>query len=255
MHNFLHKLTFLVNKTILKKKGGYTMDYIEIFIRIFLATIMAGVIGYEREQKNRPAGIKTHILVCIGGATFAILERLLIQEGIAILKSNPALVDNYSVVNTGRLVAQVISGIGFLGAGTIIVTRRNVTGLTTAASIWIVACLGIVVGYGMYPLAIITFLTIMITLVVLKKVIRVSAIKRLEIKYHRRVETKEFIQQYFNDKGIVVKDVDFNVESTEAGNIYTNIYTLDLISSTAYNDVVEDLSIYKNIIRIRTIGL
>ena len=228
----------------------------EILIRVVISVVMAGIIGYEREYKNRPAGMKTHILVCMGGTAFAILERLLVAEGLNFQLNYPDVTNNVYSISIGRLVAQVISGIGFLGAGTIMITRRSITGLTTAASIWIVACLGIIIGYGMYALAITVFVVIMITLVILKKIVRVNeGSKRLEIKYYHRVQTKEFINQYFNEKGIIVKDVDFNVQTTENGNIYTNIYTIDMPLSIAYIDILEDLSVYKNVIRIRTITI
>lgn len=231
------------------------MSHWDIIIRVSLAAAMAGAIGYEREQKNRPAGMKTHMLVCIGAATFAILERLLIEESMDVLGSYSNISGSIPTISIGRLVAQVISGIGFLGAGTIIITRRNITGLTTAASIWLVACLGIVVGYGMYALSLIVFVIIMVTLVALKRIIHVHSVKKLEIKYYHRVETKEYILQYFALKGIVVKDVDFSLEAGEGRNIYTNIYTVDMPSDIDYINIVEDLSIYKNMIRIRMISL
>ena len=224
------------------------MTYYQVFTRVILATIMAGVIGYEREHKNRPAGVKTHILVCLGAASFAILERLLIYE----LMKHPDAAGIYSF-SIGRLVAQVISGIGFLGAGTIIITKRSITGLTTAASIWVVACLGIVVGYGFYILAIPLFITILVTLVILKRFVKVGSIKKLEIKYRHRIESKEFMTSYFKDNGIVVRDIDFYVIVTDQGNVYTDIYTLDINRGLAYSNIIDDISRHANIIRIRCI--
>jgi len=228
--------------------GEEYMTYYQVLFRVVLVTIMAGIIGYEREHKNRPAGVKTHILVCLGAASFAILERLLIYE----LMTHPDAAGIYSF-SIGRLVAQVISGIGFLGAGTIIITKRNITGLTTAASIWVVACLGIVVGYGFYVLAVPLFLTILVTLVILKRFVKVGSIKKLEIKYRHRVESKDFMISYFKDNGIVVKDIDFYVEVTDQGNVYTDIYTLDINRDLEYSNVIDDISRYGNIILIRCI--
>lgn len=223
------------------------MNIFDVLIRIILATLMSGIIGYEREHKNRPAGVKTHILVCLGAASFSILERLMVLEIMEIGE-----ITGFSF-NLGRLVAQVISGIGFLGAGTIIITKHNIQGLTTAASVWIVACLGIVIGYGVFELAIPLFLTILITLVILKRFLRIGTIKKLEIKYCHRIETKEFLSDYFRARQILIKDLDFSVEVVETGNIYTEVYTVDLVHDMSYLSIIDDLSRYNNILLIRCI--
>lgn len=222
------------------------MSIWDVLLRVILATIMSGVIGYEREHKNRPAGVKTHILVCLGAASFAILERLMVFEMMNYGDSPVSF-------NVGRLVAQVISGIGFLGAGTIVITKHNIQGLTTAASVWIVACLGIVVGYGIFVLAIPLFLTIMVTLVILKRFLRIGTIKKMEIKYRHRIETKEFLADYFRMRQILIKDLDFSVEMTETGNIYTEVYTIDLVHDVSYLGIIDDLSRYDNVLLIRCI--
>ena len=222
------------------------MNVWDVLLRIVLATLMSGVVGYEREHKNRPAGVKTHILVCLGAASFALLERLMVLEMVAYQ-------DLQVSFNFGRLVAQVISGIGFLGAGTIIITKRNIQGLTTAASIWIVACLGIVVGYGVFVLAIPLFFTILGTLVILKRFLRIGTIKKFEIKYCHRIETKEFLSDYFHSRLIIIKDLDFSVEMTEKGNIYTEVYTIDLDRNMNYLGIIDDLSRYDNVLLIRCI--
>jgi len=222
------------------------MSIWDVLLRIVLATIMSGVIGYEREHKNRPAGVKTHILVCLGAASFAILERLMVGEMLDYGEGPVSF-------NVGRLVAQVISGIGFLGAGTIIITKHNIQGLTTAASVWIVACLGIVIGYGVFVLALPLFLTIMVTLVILKKFLRIGTIKKMEIKYRHRIETKEFLADYFRARQILIKDLDFSVEMTDNGNIYTEVYTIDLVHDVSYLGIIDDLSRYDNVLLIRCI--
>jgi len=222
------------------------MSVWDVLLRVVLATIMAGIIGYEREHKNRPAGVKTHILVCLGASSFAILERLLVYEMLAYGEGPVSL-------NLGRLVAQVISGIGFLGAGTIVITKHNIQGLTTAASVWIVACLGIVIGYGVFVLAIPLFLTILVTLVILKKFLRIGTVKKMEIKYRHRIETKEFLADYFRARQIMIKDLDFSVEITKSGNIYTEVYTIDLVNDVSYLGIIEDLSRYGNVLLIRCI--
>ena len=114
-----------------------------IVIRLVLSVICGGVIGLERGRAGRPAGFRTHILVCLGSTLAVLTNQYVYQE--------------YGVSDPTRLGAQVISGIGFLGAGTIIVTgRHQVKGLTTAAGLWATACMGLAIGIGFYKGAIVS---------------------------------------------------------------------------------------------------
>ena len=122
------------------------LNLISIVGRLSLAAICAGVIGIERGQKRRPAGFRTHILVCMG-ATLVMITNQYMADVLG-MDTDPS-----------RMGAQVISGIGFLGAGTIIVVGRNqVKGLTTAAGLWACACMGLAIGIGFYEGAIISCL-------------------------------------------------------------------------------------------------
>ena len=132
--------------------------YLTLTIRLVVACVLGGIIGYERESMNRPAGFRTHILVCVGSALVMITSEFLFKRYSGLANIDP-----------GRLGAQVISGIGFLGAGTIIREGFNVRGLTTAASLWAVSCVGIAVGIGFYEGAVVATLLIYITLIFLKK--------------------------------------------------------------------------------------
>lgn len=130
---------------------------LEILARLLLAVLLGGFIGYEREYTNRPAGFRTHILVCAGAALVMVTSEYMVRK--------------YSIaaVDPARLGAQVISGIGFLGAGTIIRDGVNVRGLTTAASLWAVSCVGLAVGSGFYLGAVVATILVFITLISLKK--------------------------------------------------------------------------------------
>ncbi|MCT4564231.1 MAG: MgtC/SapB family protein [Maledivibacter sp.] len=117
----------------------------DVLIRIILACLLGGLIGMERESINRPAGFRTHILVCMGST-------LVMLTGIFLFNNYKHLTN----LDPGRLGAQVISGIGFLGAGTILREGLTVKGLTTAASLWAVACIGLAMGSGFYLGAIVS---------------------------------------------------------------------------------------------------
>lgn len=225
------------------------MEFWEIGARLLLAVLVGCVIGIERERKNRPAGMRTHVLVCVGAATIAILECLLMQDTLDLNLQNT---DSGITQNIGRISAQVVSGIGFLGAGTIFVSHKKIAGLTTAASLWNAGCLGLAAGMGYYALSGIGCAVVMITLTLMQKVVHVNAMKHVEVKFIHRAETLTFINTYFAEVGIEVLDVDFRVENNDSYNLYTNLYTLHLPSKTTYTEIVNHLSEYSNVQSIRT---
>ena len=225
------------------------MAWWEAGLRLLLATAVGCVIGVERERKNRPAGMRTHVLVCVGAALIAIMERYL---SVDALNLNLQYASSGVTVTLGRLSAQVISGIGFLGAGTIFIAQKKIAGLTTAASLWNAACLGLVAGMGYYALAIAGCVIVMVTLTFLQKVVKVQAIKNVEVKFIHRLETIAFINEYFERMGIQVLDIDFHVENKGEYNLYTNLYTLDMKGKVSYIDIVNCLSENANVQVVRT---
>jgi putative Mg2+ transporter-C (MgtC) family protein len=131
--------------------------------------ICGGIVGVERGRKHRPAGFRTYILVCVGAALTMVLSSYL----VAMYQTFSAIEGNEHLVNGdfSRLGAQVINGIGFLGAGTIIVTGRNqVKGMTTAAGLWASACMGLAIGAGFYIGAIVGCLLIILTVTLFGKI-------------------------------------------------------------------------------------
>ena len=216
-----------------------------VILRILLAILLGTIIGVEREIKHRPAGMRTHILVCLGACIISLIESKFIAQMDGATGTNVA----YSF---GRLSAQVISGIGFLGAGTILFSDRRITGLTTAASLWNTACLGIAIGYGYYLIAIVGALFVILVLIVMQRIIHVHVSKKVEIRFVHRVETIEYINRYFELNSIRVVDQDFNVTSIDGQNVYTNVYTLHLPEQIGYTDIVNHLSEHVNIMSIRT---
>lgn len=223
---------------------------LEVLLRVGVALLVGGMIGLEREYKNRPAGMRTHVLVCLGAAIITLLESLIWGSG--------HFHDGGQISFTvGRLSAQVISGIGFLGAGTIFMAQKKIAGLTTAASLWNVACLGLLIGFGYYWLGLALGLIITVVLLFLAQVIRINTVKHVEVKYINRAQTLPFISAYFESIGVRVLDIDFHVESYKGGlvqehNLYTNVYTLHLPRQVHYLDIVTKLSEYSNIHTVRT---
>ena len=133
------------------------LGWLTVTVRLALAVICGGIIGIERERKRRPAGFRTHILICLGAAMTTLTGQYLMFLGAT---ADPA-----------RLGAQVIAGVGFIGAGTIIITkRRQVKGLTTAAGLWTAAIVGLCCGAGYFEGAVITTLVVILAELVLARV-------------------------------------------------------------------------------------
>ncbi|MCD1261077.1 MgtC/SapB family protein [Paenibacillus athensensis] len=139
----------------------WVIDQLHVTLRILLALLLGGLIGLEREMSSHPAGLRTHILVCVGSALVMLLSMYGFSE----------FVNETNVrIDPSRLAAQVISGIGFLGAGTIMFNGRSITGLTTAASLWVVAGIGLAVGAGFYYPAGLACGVVLLSLWILNKV-------------------------------------------------------------------------------------
>ncbi len=227
------------------------LPWTEIGVRMLAAVLVGGAIGIEREYKNRPAGMRTHILVCLGAAMIAVLECLILANADIMDQAGSA------AFTLTRLSAQVISGIGFLGAGTIFIAQKKIAGLTTAASLWNVACLGLMVGFGYYWIALLCCVLIITILTLFQKVIHVNSVKRVEVRFINRAETLDYINSYFEAENIKILDIDFHVElfrdrNKMEMNSYTNLYTLHLPSKVSYTDIVKYLSENENIQTVRT---
>ncbi|WP_139996585.1 MgtC/SapB family protein [Paenibacillus paridis] len=138
----------------------WTINEIDLTIRVLTAAALGGLVGFEREWSNHAAGLRTHILVCIGSAAIMLLS---------IYGFNQFVNESNVRMDPARLAAQVISGIGFLGAGAIMRDGSKVSGLTTAASIWVVAAIGLCVGAGFLFAAVLTTVIVLISLFVLNK--------------------------------------------------------------------------------------
>jgi putative Mg2+ transporter-C (MgtC) family protein len=130
----------------------FTIDWfgLELVARILISVGLGALVGFEREITRKPAGLRTHIFVCMGACLFTIASFYLLPQG-SISSPEGAL----SQVDATRIAAGIVTGISFIGAGSIIASKETVRGLTTAASLWVIASLGLMVGLGNYVLPII----------------------------------------------------------------------------------------------------
>ncbi|WP_170074932.1 MgtC/SapB family protein [Paraclostridium dentum] len=221
----------------------------DIVIRILLSIFIGGIIGFNRERENVSAGFRTHALVCLGATIAALIQVQLASLALSQITSEPAL-SGIVKVNDGRFIGQVVSGIGFLGAGTIIKTKGSVKGLTTAASIWTVACIGIATGMGFYEVSILGGISTIIVLVVLKKIegkyINKSTKIKLIIKYKSKTEA---IKELKNS----IEDLQLQIESIEFVDEFNVIYTLKDLRLICINDLISLLSENESILKVSKI--
>jgi putative Mg2+ transporter-C (MgtC) family protein len=171
----------------------------ELIGKLLLGAILGGLIGLDREAGGKPAGLRTNMLICIGATLLADLSvRFVVFSRPGPMGGDPA-----------RLVAQVVSGIGFLGAGTILQSRGNVTGLTTAATLWVVAAIGIAVGSGHYISAVGATALVLITLIPLgmleKHFQRRRGIRSIQLVVERGEGVEERIEEILESKGLRIE--------------------------------------------------
>lgn len=180
-------------------------------IRLLLAVLLGGLVGIERERKNSAAGLRTHILVCLGSCLIMVLS----MYGFSAFADEPNV-----RLDPARLAAQVITGVGFLGAGTILFTGKMITGLTTAASVWVVMAIGLAVGAGFYMPAGLTALLVLLILwglnIVEKRFVKHRREFVVTVTADADVQIVESLQRLLTERGAKLSQVKFT--DAEGGN-------------------------------------
>ncbi|MDD7289393.1 MAG: MgtC/SapB family protein [Clostridiales bacterium] len=173
------------------------LNLLSVCVRLGLAMVFGGTIGFERGIRQRAAGLRTHMLLCVGSASTMLVSQFMYAS--------------YGVGDPARLSAQVISGIGFLGAGTIIITRRNqIKGLTTAATLWATACMGLAVGVGFYECALVMYVLLIFILLLVSlldnRYLKVPTSTSLYLEVRRDIGLGDAIR-FIHEIGWTVRDV------------------------------------------------
>ncbi len=210
----------LISDPIVKLLKWHWLEQIgipSILFRLFLAVLCGGAIGMERAKKHQAAGLRTYIIVCLGS--------------VIAMMTNEFLTFATNMADSARIAAQVISGIGFLGAGTILVTSRNqIRGLTTAAGLWACACLGLAIGTGFYTLAIFATIIIVVVLAILPKIESYITYCSKKISIHIEFQSNENLKEfvgYVRSRNFKILSIDNNQAYLSSG---LSVYTISLIS-------------------------
>ena len=217
-----------------------------VSLRLLLAVVFGGIVGYTREKDNKPAGFRTHILVCFGAAVIYMVQDQL-RLNILELASVNLKLSGVIKTDLGRLGAQVVSGIGFLGAGSIMKEKgETVGGMTTAAGIWATGCAGLGIGWGFYNLAIPAIVFMLVIIVIFKKfepkIVKKTKLLKFEVKF---LEDKNYAKgllatyEVFNQKLIKITQIDKN----QAEN--TAIFTVNMDEKIDISDIIVSLSAIK----------
>ena len=191
---------------------GHIWTQAEFLLRIFLAGICGGMIGYERTNRGKGAGIRTHIIVAIAASLMMIISK----HGFADL---PIGEFGSRGADPARIAAQIVSGVGFLGAGMIFIQKHAIKGLTTAAGIWATAGIGMAIGSGMYTLGISTAVLVLVVQVILHKKLKFTHVpteENMTFVIYDNEEATEYLKKYFKENDIQAESMGFKkISDTE----------------------------------------
>ena len=216
------------------------VTWISVLLRPLVALILGGMIGLERGMKNRPAGLRTYMLVCLGACMIMLTNQYI-----------------YQLFGTGdpvRMGAQVVSGIGFLGAGTIMVTRRNqIRGLTTAAGLWASAAIGLAVGIGFYEGAVVGGVSIFLILIVLSpldhRVHRRTKLLEIYVELKKEASLGQFMQDA-RQLDVEFESVQIDHDSAYSTKIRPFIITLKLLKRQEHALLLEDIRNLEGVLHV-----
>jgi len=231
------------------------LNIYSMMLRVALAMLVGGAVGFEREKKGRPAGFRTYMLVALGAALTVMLSQYL----SFMFDTRWADVAKEQGIRTdvSRFAAQVINGVGFLGAGTILVTgQQEVKGLTTAACLWASACIGIAIGAGFYECVLIGFILIVISMKLLPYVENFIMAKALNMSIYVEMDTIENLGAVVNKmrkSDVRIYDVDIDKEQHENIAQVNALFSVRLPNRAYHTEILAELSMVDGIISIEEV--
>ena len=222
----------------------------DVIIRLGVASLCGGLIGIERGRKHRAAGFRTHMLVCMGAALTMVLGTyisVMLESGLWALDPNV----DYVKTDVSRFGAQVINGIGFVGAGTIIITgRQQVRGMTTAAGLWASACMGLAIGAGFYAAALVGCGFILLTIVVFSKletfILSHSRNVNLYVEFDHPDDISAVVEK-IKGQEVRIFDVEFSKEKSNDSKGPNAIFSLQLPKRKSHTAVMTAIAEVENV--------
>ncbi len=220
------------------------MDY-ELILRLVVAGMLGALIGLEREKRYKEAGLRTHFLVAVGSAVFMIVSKYAFYD----------VIDEEIVLDPSRIAAAIPSGIGFLGAGMILVQRTSIHGLTTAAGIWATAGIGLAIGGGMYEIGIVSGLLVIVGLEFLKRIFNPIIPKEIQLKIDvRDNQTIQKIIDHLTKAKIAIKDYTVKTNKDDDQATYSILIKLQSQKRWKENNILSLLQQIEGVTSIRLVN-
>ncbi|MGX1460413.1 putative Mg2+ transporter-C (MgtC) family protein [Bacillus thuringiensis] len=207
----------------------------DFIIRIGVAGLLGAMIGIEREIRSKEAGLKTHFLVAVGSALIMVVSKYAFSD---------IVFEEHMSLDPSRIAAQVVSGVGFLGAGTIIIQKQAVKGLTTAAGLWATAGIGLAIGAGMYVVGIGATILVLIGLEIVSRIFKVQFLFPQNITVQMFVNKHEAVQQILETlqvKGIPILSYEVEASQQSTETVYKIGMQLKNISSEEKNEFIQHM--------------
>ena len=223
-----------------------TLEFWDVCLRILLAALCGGIIGVERGRKNRPAGFRTYTLVCVGAALTMILSAYIAAMDPEWRKMLGEELAAFTKSDFSRFGAQVINGIGFLGAGTIIITGKNqVKGMTTAAGLWASACMGLAIGAGFYIGAVVGCILMLLTVTIFGKMEYFITSRSRNINIYMEFETADNITdivERIKGRGVRIFDVELIKAHQEGSKFPAAILVMRLPKKMTHTALITEIA-------------
>lgn len=212
----------------------------EFVLRLFVAAMLGGVIGLEREYRAKEAGFRTHFLVALGSGLFMILSQFGFDDVLA----------HYEQVSLdpSRIASQVVTGIGFIGAGTIIFQKHVVRGLTTAAGLWVTSAIGMTAGAGMYVLSIATTVLVLLCLEALYFILQHFGTRNITVTFSSpKEENIQPVLQRLRDKEIIIDSYEMTRKDTSSGHYFVVTMEMKFKRKRYKNHLLNFMAEFENV--------
>ena len=212
----------------------------EFVLRLFVAAMLGGVIGLEREYRAKEAGFRTHFLVALGSGLFMILSQFGFND----------VLGHYEQVSLdpSRIASQVVTGIGFIGAGTIIFQKNVVRGLTTAAGLWVTSAIGMTAGAGMYVLSIATTVLVLLCLEALYFILQHFGTRNITVTFSTpKEENIQPVLQRLRDKEIIIDSYEMTRKDTSSGHYFVVTMEMKFKRKRYKNHLLNFMAEFENV--------
>ena len=212
----------------------------EFILRLFVAAMLGGVIGLEREYRAKEAGFRTHFLVALGSGLFMILSQFGFDD----------VLGHYEQVSLdpSRIASQVVTGIGFIGAGTIIFQKHVVRGLTTAAGLWVTSAIGMTAGAGMYVLSIATTVLVLLCLEALYFILQHFGTRNITVTFSTpKEENIQPVLQRLRDKEIIIDSYEMTRKDTSSGHYFVVTMEMKFKRKRYKNHLLNFMAEFENV--------